>query len=417
LYLNRYVNCGDGVFEYTTLRHNIVGSPDTLSYMNVPWGGTRRSVLGDIVLTKKSTQEQKVVYPLNGWGDGTATALKDTMGYTIFAEDLPKNANPLHDQPYPLPNGLDLTIQSQCYCEGNCQKAHHRYVCPLVSQPQNIAWNPNRGDPGLVVRLEGKDTGKSVVAGVRHWAGNGRLYFYQSPQLTLSKVRDALTPGTKVDVFHYYPSDLGKPEEDNLAMAHVHGGPSGPGGYPRVRYGAAGRDFNVYTINDNPQIRPGSTYYYRQYFMMDAYTEMRSKGAHWAPEATKATKSVGQIAGRTVVLYKPSSDSSSSSSSSITTYGHTVAGDSCRQEDAELVCEGNTTPQANWKPLFEIRCGDLYAVTEHLYHFSPAGPPYRSYVCDGMGVDTRPVWTLLGYFPVGGCSAIESNYQYSAEYC
>jgi hypothetical protein len=410
LFLTRYVNCGDGVFEYTTLRHNIVGSPDTLSYMNVPWGGTRRSVLGDIVLTKKSTQEQKVIYPLHGWGDGTVTALKDTMGYTIFAEDLPKNANPLHDQPYPLPNGLDLTIQSQCYCEGNCRQPHHRYVCPLVSQPQNIGWNPNRGDPGLVVRLEGNDTGKSVIAGVRHWAGNGRLYFYQSPQLTLSKVRDALAPGTKVDVFHYYPFDLGKPEEDNLAMAHVHGGPSGPGGYPRVRYGAAGRDFNVYTINDVPQILPGSTYYYRQYFMMDAYTEMRSKGAHWAPEATKATKSIGQIAGRTVVLYK-------SAGSSSTTFGHAVAGDSCRQAGAELVCEGSTTPQANWKPLFEIRCGDLYAVTEDLYYFSPAGPPYRSSVCDGMEVSTRPVWTLLGYFPVDSCSAIESNYRYSAEYC
>jgi len=407
LYLNRYINCGNGVFEYTSLRHNIVGSSDTVGYMNVPWGGTRASVLGDVVLTKSSTQEHKVVYPLNGWGSGDVTPLTDTMGYTIFAEDLPKNQNPLHDQPYPLPSGLDLTIQNKCQCENSCRNANNRYVCKLVSQPGSIGWNPNRGDPGLVVRLEGLDTGKSIVAGVRHWSGNGRLYFYQSPDLTLSKVQAALTPGTKVNAYHYYPSNLGKPEEDNLAMAHVHGRLNTRGGYPRVRFGAAGRDYNVYTINDVPTIRPGDTYYYRQYFMMDSYTEMRDKGNYWSPEATKSTKTAGQIAGRSVTLYH--SDSG--------TFGHGMEGEGCRAAGAVSVCEGSTTPQSNWKPLFEIRCGDTYAVTDDLYHFSPAGPPYRSYVCDGMGIDVRPVWTLLGYFPNSSCNAITSNHQYDTGYC
>ena len=114
LYLNRYVNCGDGVFEYTTLRHNIVGSSDALSYMNVPWGGTRKSVLGDVVLTDKATQEQTVVYPLEGWDQDSPKALKDTMGYTIFAEDLPKDVNPLHDTLYSHPPGLDHTIANEC---------------------------------------------------------------------------------------------------------------------------------------------------------------------------------------------------------------------------------------------------------------------------------------------------------------
>lgn len=269
LYLNRYINCGDGVFEYTTLRHNIVGSGETFGYLNVPWGGTRRSVLGDVVLTNKYTQELEVVYPLDGWGEGKARALKDTMGFTIFAENLPKVSNPLHDQPYTdLPSGLDLTIGSQCFCENSCRQPHNRYVCPLVSQPSNIGWNPNRGDPGLVVRLEGQNSGNSVVAGVRHWAGNGKLYFYQSNLLTLQKVREALTPESKVNVYHYYPADQGNSEEENLALAHVHGGQNGNRSYPRVRYGAAGRDFNVYTVNDVPSIGPGSSYYYRQYFMM-----------------------------------------------------------------------------------------------------------------------------------------------------
>ena len=408
LYLNRYVNCGNGVFEYTTLRHNIAGSGETFTYMNVPWGGTRRSVLGDIVLTKKSTQELVPVYPLKGWGEGLVTPLKDTMGFTVFAEDLSKNSNPLHDQPYTdLPNGLNLQRDNKdCYCEGKCRKAHNRYVCPLVSQTVNVRWSPNRGSPGLIVRLEGEDSKESIIAGVRHWAGNNRLYFYQSDDLTLAKVKAALTKGTKINVFHYYPSDEGKPEEDNLALAHVHGGQDGAGSYPRVRYGMAGRDYNVYTINDLPRIKPGSTYYYRQYFMMDRYTEMKAKGMDWATETTKATKGQGAIDGRSVTLY----------SSSTNAFGFAVSGDACRRADAVQVCEGWTTPKSNWKPLFEIYCGNAHVVTDNLYHFSPAGPPYRSYVCDGLS-DTRPVWTLLGYFPGDGCNDIASDYVYDADYC
>ena len=215
--------------------------------------------------------------------------------------------------------------------------------------------------------------------------------------------------GTTVKVFHYHPSNLGKREEDNLALAHVHGGSNGSNNYPRVRYGAAGRDYNVYTINDIPTIKPGSTYYYRQYFMMDAYTEMRSKGAHWAPEAVKATKTVGAIAGRMVTLYK--------SDSAGTTFGHAIAGDTCRHGGSTPVCEGKSTPQANWKPLFEVHCGDSYVVTHDLYYFSPPGTPSRSYVCDGMEDTTRPVWTLLGHFPVDSCGELALNYQYDSEYC
>lgn len=238
-----------------------------------------------------------------------------------------------------------------------------------------------------------------------------QIYFYQSDVLTLAQIKEALTVGTKVDVFYYLPPESGKPEEDNLALAHVHGN-SWNGNYPRIRYGAAGRDYNVYTVNDIPRISEGSTYYYRQYFMMDAYTEMKTKGPQWGPEAMKATKTVGSIEGRTVQLYK----SAATTAAAATTFGHTIHGDTCRTGGAAPTCEGMTTPQANSKALFQIRCGDSYVVTENMYHFSPSGPSYRSYVCDGME-DQRPEWTLLGYFPEGSCSTIGSGYQYDSQYC
>jgi hypothetical protein len=50
LNFNRYKDCGDGVFEYTTLRHNNVGNKDSMTYLNVPWGGVRKSTLSDFVV-------------------------------------------------------------------------------------------------------------------------------------------------------------------------------------------------------------------------------------------------------------------------------------------------------------------------------------------------------------------------------
>ena len=78
LYMNRYVNCGDGVIEHTMLRHNIQGSSTTYGYLNVPWGGTRASVLRDIVITSASNGHE-LVSPLPPWGAGSDRQLKDTL--------------------------------------------------------------------------------------------------------------------------------------------------------------------------------------------------------------------------------------------------------------------------------------------------------------------------------------------------
>ena len=412
------------MFEYTTLRHRDVGGPDQpgepYNYLNVPWGGTRHSVLKDVVLTSKSTNSQDLLYPLPPWGSSEIRKLSQTLGYTIFAEDLPKGQGSNHDQPYshlPSSSQLDLTIHSQC------QEESTRYRCQLVSQPANIGWAPNVGDPGLIVRLEGSDSGKSIVAGIRHWAGNGKLYFYKNSDLTLQEVRQALTVGHKVNVYHWEPPEDGKSEEDNLALTHVHGGQnSNPSAnYPRVRAGGTGttRDYNVYTINTDPTIRSGDSYYYRQYFVMANYPDMATSGPYWASEAHDGKYAAGanEYQGRTVSLY---SDNGASNR-----FGYTIGSDDCRPSSATKVCEGTTTPRSDAKALFQIQCGTQYVVTDDLYHYSPPHPEgstVRAYVCDGLGAHDRPTWTLLGYFKTSECSAIKEKteneqYIYDDQYC
>ena len=48
--VSRYKDCGNGVIEYTTMRHSNVGSPYAADYHNVPWGSVRHSVLRDLVV-------------------------------------------------------------------------------------------------------------------------------------------------------------------------------------------------------------------------------------------------------------------------------------------------------------------------------------------------------------------------------
>jgi hypothetical protein len=430
LYLNRYVNCGNGVIEHTTMRHSNVGNPEDYTYLNVPWGGTRNTVLQDIVVTS-DTDGHLVPFTLPSFGSGTARSLKSTLGYTVFAEDLPKSSD-IDGQPYPLAANVEpSTLQRN---GANCayETGSNRFRCGLAAQIGSGAdtLSPNMGEPGVIVRLTGQDCDGcdcSIIAGVRHWAYSGdatnyNLYFYDgkrsesdlAPELSLAEVQACLPPKSPITVSYSEPP-TGKPKEDNLALAHIHGGQdsvdgSSTNGYPRVRYGKADRDFNAYTINTVPLIRGGDTYSYRQYFIMDSYTEMYTRGPEWAPRATEDQYAAGERTGRIVELYSDGSR----------IFGFTIDNEACSPASGSptLVCQGRTTPQPLHKALYQIQCGSSFAVSDDLYYFSPMGLPRRSYVCDGGGLagGTRPVWTLLGFFDATECAAIKS-YRYNETYC
>ena len=333
----------------------------------------------------------------------TIDPLSYFSGYTVFAEDLPKSADGDGDPFTDLPEGLTLTLQNNCFSAGA------RIVCPLVpTTDPGLA--PNKGPSGLVVRLGGS-TGDSVIVSVNHWAHQGdKMYLYQewpvssnwdAGSVTVEDINTALLTGNNTIEVQIYVPSRGFPEEDNLALAHVHGIHNGQ----RIRYGTSARDYNVYTVNAlSPSISSGDSLYYKQYFVMDRYTEMANRLPQWAAETETGVVAQGTVTGRTINLY---SDGSS-------TFGHTFEDRECGENS--FVCEGNTTPQDNTTALFQVRCGSSLAVTNDLYVFTPTGSPVRSYVCDGMS-DVRPVWILLGFFDIGACAGIATGYELDEGLC
>ena len=86
------------------------------------------------------------------------------------------------------------------------------FVCPLVEQYKYpLTLNPDLYSPGLVVRLEGSNSGRDIYAGVLHWSYHNYLYLYLG-DLTLSEVRRALTPG-RVNVYYDGRASTSRPRD------------------------------------------------------------------------------------------------------------------------------------------------------------------------------------------------------------
>jgi len=110
LNFNRYVDCGDGIIEHTTVTHNNMGSDKTLSRLDAPFGSVRFSTLRDVVISDKNSEILIEPHDLGRFAGGpipaTKVAVSETLGYAIFAEDLP---SPLTG-PYPLKSGVQFKI-------------------------------------------------------------------------------------------------------------------------------------------------------------------------------------------------------------------------------------------------------------------------------------------------------------------
>jgi hypothetical protein len=428
LNFNRYKDCGDGVFEYTTLRHNNVGNEDALTYLNVPWGGVRKSTLSDLVVP--FTVEGETQYDsLPGWGSDNANTIFDvakTEGYVMFPEDLPDLNTGIQDgDPYVLPVGMVLTIGGNCQESSGHTSSTGQYTvkCPIAGN--TVA--DGAGARAVGVRLTNA-TGSSVTAkaGVLHWAWKSTNMFFW-PDVSAAEVRDTLRTGSSISVSYYVPVDSNaKSVEDNLALGHVFGTSNSKKGTDvdgvaraatRLRWGSTSksRDYQVYTINSTPTITGGMTYYYRQYFMVDRFEDMRATGLKWAPEAHQALYKVDNTAspaGRSVELFASGSG----------VFGAVVgmaAGNGClatTTAGALSVCVGSTTPKATFQALYQVRCGSTYAVTTNPYYFAPDTLPNRPYICEGQSTE-RPEYKLLGFFDATSCAPIAASFHFEDTFC
>jgi hypothetical protein len=413
LNFNRYKDCGDGVFEYTTLRHNNVGNGDSMSYFNVPWGGVRKSTLSDLVVPFTDGERQYDSLP--SWGTDNANTIFDiskTDGYVMFPEDLPDLIQ--DGDPFALPDDVVLTIAGGCQHMSSHSTTLGLYTirCRITSNGVIVKTGTSTG-----LRFTSSTTGDSVTAtnGVHHWAWNAQwIYFF--PDVSAADVSAALPTGSVLTVT-YYITPSAKSAENNLALGHVFGTNNGRDvpmrANTRMRWGGTSknRDFQVYTINTFPTFTGGMTYYYRQYFMVDRFEDMRATGLKWAPEAHQALYEVdASPLGRSVELFEGSG-----------VFGAVVGmavGDGCSATStgAVSICRGSTTPKPTFQALYQVKCGSTYVLTNDPYYFAPNTLQRRPYVCDGQPTE-RPEYKLLGFFDASECVPVASDIHFEEDFC
>jgi hypothetical protein len=396
-----------------------------LTYLNVPWGGVRKSTLSDLVVPFTDGERQYDSLP--GWGSdnaNTISPLSKTDGYVMFPEDLPDVNTGIQDgDPYALPDGMLLTIGGDCVESPGHTTSWSQYTvkCPITGN----SVEDGAGVRGVAVRLTSATGSVTAKAGVLHWAWKANTLFFWPDVSSDAEVRAALPKGSVVSVSYYIPPPV-KSVEDNLALGHVFGTSNSKlgtdtGGVSsantRMRWGSSSRDYQVYTINSMPRITGGTTYYYRQYFMVDRFQDMRATGLKWAPEAHQALyqADASPAAGRSVELFA-STDSSGVCGAVV----GMAAGEGCLATStggAVSVCVGSTTPKPTpFQALYQVRCGTVYVITNDPYYFAPDTLPNRPYICEGQSTE-RPEYKLLGFFDATTCAPVASSFHFEESFC
>lgn len=219
-------------------------------------------------------------------------------------------------------------------------------------------------------------------------------------------------PGSTLEVLYH----TGRAVEDNTALAHVYGnnfdGVRGlTPGWPIVIIGNANegkkpRDLNVYnvvtTANKNTA---GGIHFYRQYFVIDRFSDISSTAAFWANEVITDNYNINNESAplsRTVDILTEIDGTSI----------RAVVG---KSGTTGSVCTGTTTPNANSKALFHVKCGEKTYIGADQYHFARfMDGKFMPYTCKNDKT-ARGVWNLLGFFPENACAKIKRGYTFSEE--
>lgn len=428
LYLNRYVDCGNGTLEMTAMIHNGAPEDDTTSvwdYLNVPWGGVRTSVLRDALVGRKDEPGMDMVVPIPDWGSSVIQNLRDVGGYLTFAQDLPLPQSLVFRMPCGVPGssgsvdcgsaGAEPLVLKLAKNNACAESAGHTSTWGLYTVRCKIESTVNLhidGCRSCGLRMTNSRTGNTVDGDVLHWSF-GSTDWYWWPKATAEDINADWLMGDEIIVTY---ADNGMPEEDNLALTVVFGHDSSTRARrdfrtgQRYRLGTGGsttRDYTVFTVNDFPNLSQGKTYYNRQYFVSGRFVEADATARSFASKTTQGMFPADHVnPGRTVSLY--SEDGGDSFITTLTEYNETEPL-SCGTKR----CSGWTTPRSNALPLYAVRCGDSSYVGPDQYVFSWNGGAVRPYMCSFEGrapvnATLRPALTLLGFFEQGACEFLQN---------
>jgi len=283
LYLYQYSDCGNGVIEFSQMFVNIADTKngDAITYLNIPWGGVRRSTFREVLRSDTDGNILPRDYPLQRFGDveGRMTPLYQTGGYTTFAQNL---INP--KIPIPLPCGIPHHKDggggnTKTYCTQDDIKSEGYIRLKLVIQSNNPCWHArgasrNHGDyivacrthniPGFPqlpgcstcesdINIVVHETNLTVVSskGILWWSRGSSLTYFRSSKSS-EELNKIWGKGDELEIYPVVDTEI--PYEENLALCYVHGtdnqyydtGNKWYNAPTRMRYGQAGRDFNVF---------------------------------------------------------------------------------------------------------------------------------------------------------------------------
>ena len=251
IYYDRYRDCGDGILERTHLIHNaeLESTNTILSFVNMPWGGTRYTTLRDFKFSQNPETWNYDQYNLTGgmedpmlvYGLDTSYGVTRyfpttwTLGYTIFAEDLPFVEYP-SSPPFSFPGRLSIT-DDQPTLLVSYGPDNSFWICqgPLTgfSNPDDNNYRCRISDLGIsmttgckqcYLRFTNSIGDSFSVYNVRYWLfwnDRHQIYFlYFNSYESLSTINSVMIDGTTITVSW---DETSKSPDDNLALSFVHG--------------------------------------------------------------------------------------------------------------------------------------------------------------------------------------------------
>lgn len=253
LYFSSYTDCGDGVIEFNTVMHND-GDVDAVTYLNVPWGGTRQSNLRDHYRYHVPSGGQQLVFP-GRWFGGNGINIETTDGHFTFAQHVLVPEDQYTSSPLQVPHNNRFVIKGEpsSYHKPDHSATYGVYCMEVHVEP---VVTDGSGCRDCNIWFQNSRTQEIIHTHiVIHWAWEGHRLFFCPTDITSDEFRLRWLKGDEMIPME---ANNGMPFEDNLALTFVHGTQAPlPERWAtsRARYGKSGsvkRDFNVY-VSHSPK--------------------------------------------------------------------------------------------------------------------------------------------------------------------